>query len=207
MCRSLKRSCVNHFGWEKLRQAELDLERLNLVSWSCHFHPDMRKSSHRLAFCSNLSIQQEGILWEQRVTGIHLISWTTPIDVDEVWQKKKKNQKHEKPHCRGLTSTTVRYNENCAKVETLLFCPSTKARFIHAHCLPGVHTPMHSQQSAKAAVVVKFNFHLMRAWLQTHASSSLRLSIVSILRFVTICVSFVYWTGSVISGVCVCVGL
>ena len=32
-CRNLKKSCFKHFAWEKLRRAEIDQEKLNLV---CH---------------------------------------------------------------------------------------------------------------------------------------------------------------------------
>ena len=31
-CRNFKKSCLKHYCWEKLRRAEIDQEKLNLVS-------------------------------------------------------------------------------------------------------------------------------------------------------------------------------
>lgn len=35
-CRVSKRKCNKHYNWEKLRRAEVDLERVRVVSWTSH---------------------------------------------------------------------------------------------------------------------------------------------------------------------------
>ena len=60
-CRLPKRQCNRHYCWEKLRRAEVDLERVRVVGPDCALGPDHVLGPDR--GCADANVDAAGVGW------------------------------------------------------------------------------------------------------------------------------------------------